>query len=109
MLCTLIIKILFQKKLVSVLHAALPYLCPSNYPTLATPLKLAMMCYVDDQKLWVFGANNYCITTGIPLQQSHAPPAMVLLSTASLRCTMYQLAVVELVLQDSARISQIAS
>ena len=37
-LCTLIIKILFQKKLVSVLHAALPYLCPSNYPTLATPL-----------------------------------------------------------------------
>jgi len=35
---TLIIKILFKKKLVSVMHAALPYLCPSNYPTLATPL-----------------------------------------------------------------------
>ena len=22
------------------MHAALPYLCPSNYPTLATPLQL---------------------------------------------------------------------
>jgi len=35
---TLIIKLLFEKKLGSVMHAAVPYLCPSNYPTLATPL-----------------------------------------------------------------------
>ena len=40
-----IIKILFQKKLVSVMHAALPYLCPSNYPTLATPL-FVTKCFV---------------------------------------------------------------
>jgi len=30
----------FYKKLGSVMHTALPYLCPSNYPTLAMPLIL---------------------------------------------------------------------
>ena len=36
----------FSKKLLSVMHAALPYLCPSKYPTLATPLLFILRCVV---------------------------------------------------------------
>jgi len=50
------------------MHAALPYLCPSNYPTLATPLS-------EGPSVWIHMAS--CLTTPTDHVRLHPLPEFV--------------------------------
>jgi len=62
----------FKKKLGSVMHAALPYLCPSNYPTLATPLFLSFIASFANAKNLAKCSSCTLETTQLTQQQTTA-------------------------------------